>query len=1092
MLSEYPHLAPASALDATPRRLLSSDWPGSRRSRHAPLIRRLKVLLPRNAARNPKEPVPELQKPGRRAALHGFRPRHSRHLRPWCARAAAGGRTRAARFTSVAVVAVAAITALLAPPSMLAAQDRLKRQFGGEGGLVPPIVALAQDSVGFLWAGTRAGLFRYDGARFQRWLPDALPRGVGTIVVSPSGMAVAVDADGRIVELTANDARVLPGTARRSPDYTQIAAFDAEDRLWIVADDGKLAWRETNGAWQTLPPDAMQGDTARKLFPGGPNGGVLVASGGGLWHVDAGTSRRLLDSRLIVDALVRDDGEVIALSNFPELVRIRPSTRAEVIAWGTRLPPMRGISLAERNGTLWVGSDRYLLALAPGGATELLGPQQGVIAGGPLLVDREGSLWHGGFTALTQYPEPDTKVWDERHGLRSAHARFLARSGDVVWVTTWQGPSYLRSVGGRWHAGYDVDWWSWGQLCRDEGAVWAGTEDGMLRLQAADAVIMYPQARFHLGMCRRASDGGFWIASGEGIHHLSGDGATLTSVGSLPTDPDADTAVGVVLEDRSGRLWASSRERICHSPAAAVLEGAPAPPDWSCAPLPEGTVHLNSMVELADGTIWAAAATVGVLHQTATGWQPLPDNDRLPTRSVLNLVPSQRGGVWLVGAGIVERVEARPGGSGWTVLERLGAWHGLPSVGGGDLLEEDDGTIWIATSQGVMQVPGTVRTAEPIAPRMALVEGRVDGELVPLDRALVLPADRNRLELRFAALTFRDPGRVRYQVRLSPGDEWSDTEGQPSFTWVDLPPGQHQPQVRASLDGATWSPQPAGLAFSVLPPWYRTVWAITAFALLTGALLFGLYRARLAYLLGLERQRTRIAMDLHDEMGSGLASIGILAGVLSDDGRDAEAGRRIAQEVASTAEELGTSLSDIVWSLDPHSATLEELAARLAEHGGRLFADDVDFDTAFPEQWPAMPLPLPVLRNVLLIGLEALHNAARHAGASSVLLSLLPEHGHWVMTLHDDGAGLPARRTDSARGRGLRAMRRRAAEIGGEITWTSRPGAGTMVRLSFQPSPQRTGLFGWLRRLEHRASPAGGPPDSHDHAGARPDHTVHR
>jgi signal transduction histidine kinase len=309
---------------------------------------------------------------------------------------------------------------------------------------------------------------------------------------------------------------------------------------------------------------------------------------------------------------------------------------------------------------------------------------------------------------------------------------------------------------------------------------------------------------------------------------------------------------------------------------------------------------------------------------------------------------------------------------------------------------------------------------------------------------------------------------------------------------VDLPAGRHRPQVRASVDGVNWSAQPAGFAFRVLPPWYRTPWAITGSLLLAGALLFGVYRARLAYLLGLERQRTRIAMDLHDEMGSGLASIGILAGVLSENGRDARTGKRIAREMARTAEELGTSLSDIVWALDPQRATLEELAARLAEHGGRLFADDVQFDTEFPPNGRRLPLSLPVRRNVLLMGLEALHNAARHADARHVLSCVLQPEGQGL------GAHAERRRHRSARpplgqcsGRGLRAMRRRAAEIGGSIDWISRQGGGTTVRLRFEMSPPRPRLFNWAPTTAPRLADVA-LPVSHDHAGARQEHPVHR
>jgi signal transduction histidine kinase/ligand-binding sensor domain-containing protein len=984
-----------------------------------------------------------------------------------------------------------ALIALVAAPSVLAAQDRLVRRFGDESNVLPPIIALAQDSVGFLWVGTRAGLFRYDGARFRRWAPDVLPRGVGSVAVSPSGMAIAVDADGRILELTADGARELDGSARRSPDFIHVAAFDAAGRLWVMARDGGIAWRDGSGSWSVLAPDALQGDTARQVFPGGAGGGILVASGDGLWRVAANAApRRLLTGHWIVDALTLDDGEVLALATTAALIRIPESSAPEVLSWGGPIPPTRAISLAERDGTLWVGTDRYLLALAPGGVAEVLGPPDGVAGGGPLLIDGEGSLWHGGFSALSQYPEPDTRTWGERHGLRSDLARFLGRSGDVLWVTTWLGPAFVRREQGRWSAGAPVDWGAQGGLCDDgTGGLWVGTSDGVLRLEELSASVIHPGTRSHIHMCSPASHGGIWIASGVGLKHLSADGATLSSV-STPPFPYADSLVQVVLEDRSGRLWAGSREQICHGPVEVVQSGGHF--EWSCQPLPEGIVHLNSLVELPSGALWASSYTMGVLRHAPGGWVRLPDNAGLAAETVLNMVPSPRGGVWLVGAGILQRVEDRGDGAGWRVVERLGPWHGLPSPRGSDVLEDEDGTLWIATSQGVARVPARVRANEPRPPRMALVEARVDGQRVPLNGDLVLTADRNRLELRFAALSFRDPGRVRYQVRLSPGEAWADTDGQPSFTWVDLPAGRHQPQVRASLDGENWSAEPAGLAFRVLPSWYRTPWAVIAFALLAGGLIYGLFRVRLAYLVGLERQRTRIAMDLHDEMGSGLASIGILAGVLSDDGRDPNGARRIAQEVAVTAEELGTALSDIVWSLDPHSATLEELAARVAEHGGRLFADDVQFDTEFPAEWPSGPLPLRVLRNVLLIALEALHNAARHAGAKHVVLSLRQEADGWLMTLSDDGSGLPARRTDSARGRGLRAMRRRAAEIGGDISWTSRPGEGTTVRLSFRLAPPRPWLWRWLprRRAAARAETAG--PASHDHASAPAADMAHR
>jgi signal transduction histidine kinase len=337
---------------------------------------------------------------------------------------------------------------------------------------------------------------------------------------------------------------------------------------------------------------------------------------------------------------------------------------------------------------------------------------------------------------------------------------------------------------------------------------------------------------------------------------------------------------------------------------------------------------------------------------------------------------------------------------------------------------------------------------------VVLVDASVDGDRVPLRDELVLPHHRNRLTLRFAAPSYRDPARLRYQVRLSPRAPWTAVVGPPVFSWVDLRPGRYQAEVRASLDGQAWTPEPAGLRFRIRPPWYLTAWALSLFVLAAaGAVSLG-YRARVASLLRLERQRTRIAMDLHDEMGSGLGSIGILSGVLAGEQGDSPHRRKLAGQIAEIAQELGTALSDIVWSLDPRSSTLEEVAGRLAEHGSRLFAgDSVLFSVRFPDTWPGAPLDFPVRRGLLLIGLEALHNAARHARARQVTLIVHPDDRGWRLVVEDDGCGLPAaaRRGDAA-GVGLHSLRRRAAEIGARIGWADRPGGGTRVILDFSLS----------------------------------------
>ena len=171
-----------------------------------------------------------------------------------------------------------------------------------------------------------------------------------------------------------------------------------------------------------------------------------------------------------------------------------------------------------------------------------------------------------------------------------------------------------------------------------------------------------------------------------------------------------------------------------------------------------------------------------------------------------------------------------------------------------------------------------------------------------------------------------------------------------------------------------------------------------------------------------------------------------------DNGDDERERQRIADEIARTAGEVGGALSDIVWALDPRPGTLRDLATRLADHGGRLFAGDgPEFRTHFPAAWPGGPLPLGLRRNVAAIGLEALHNAARHARARNVALALTPpangSTGLWELTVTDDGSGMPTPAPES--GLGVTSARRRAAEIGAEVTWEATSGGGTTLRLRF-------------------------------------------
>lgn len=939
----------------------------------------------------------------------------------------------------------------------ISADHRHFRSFDGDDGLdVTDVRSLAQDTAGFLWIGTLGGLYRFDGVEMRPWAPEGVVLPVTVLAAGPGGQVVAVDQEGALYAVEREEMVPVPGKGGEAVTDAAHAAFDGGGRLWVVRSGG-VHFREPGGRW-SVPEGPAPGEEVEWVFPVADRG-LFVAGEEALWRLASGGFEKVAEVEEIEDVAAAPGGGLVVMSRMRfwetprvggAVVRIREEGVEELV----RMRGARGIRLAVRGDTVWASFDRYLVSIAPDGAFSTLDPEDGIPGGGPLLVDREGSLWLGTFAGLLQFPEPGTRIWGEGDGLPSEHTRFLAGGEEGLWVSTWQGMGSLRRAPGGWSAAVAERRINRYELCADaRGRVWAGVRDSpgapysLTRLDDADG--RPRRVAGPLTACHRTGSGELWMGTQDGELLVLDPGGEPRRVTGPPSS-GPDPRITALTVDREDRLWLGSQETVCHASRREVREGG-AP--WSCQQIP-GARHVHSMASMPSGALWLATEGLGVLRRESDRWEPVPGSRELPSREALNLVPSSAGGIWVLSHAIVQRVLERPGtAAGWEVVERLGHWHGTPAVGAWDLMEDAEGALWLTTRQGVVRVPARARSAAPPPPAVELVDVRVDERRLSLDEAPRIPYERNRVELRYAALSFRDPSLLRYQVRVSEGQDWREVS-RPTFRFMDLPPGDYLAEVRASLDGESWTEPPATYAFSVAPPWWRRAWVMAAFALCASAALYGLYRWRLGFLLELERQRTRIAMDLHDEMGSGLGSIGILAEVMGHAELGADERARMAREIVATAEELGASLSDIVWSLRHEGATLEELVAKLREHGSRLFADrEVAFVCSVPRELPGGPLGLSLRRNLLLIGLEALHNASRHAGASRVELSLQPDgDGRWRLEVADDGVGLPEQPEG---GSGLENMERRAREIGADLSCGRRHPRGTHVTLVLGQLPPR-------------------------------------
>lgn len=932
------------------------------------------------------------------------------------------------------------------------AKERAFRVFDQSNGLpVSSLSGFAQDTDGFLWLGTAAGLYRFDGLEFRHWAKDKIAGWHYQIIAGPNGeVLVTCLPDNTLYRILPNqDAEVVVGPDGQPFDHIQDVAFTTDGRLWVSRLDG-LFYSDDQRRWVAMPDEIRGNEQIWQLSPS-LDGTLLVATTRSIWKVNPDLSY----DRILTRNFVGYIGNVIAHPNGSIFFIEKHLDGGKIFEWRDGQVSLR-IALKTnmhdfgiRGNTVWANGDRYLVALRPNREPEVLEAGKDIPIGGGLVVDAEESLWISDGKGLFQLPEPETEIWTRHEGLPELGAIALHKTAEGIWISTWSGLGHLeRTTGDDWRAStYKLP--HMGQICSDgQDIMWLYDYKNFWH-RSGGTFIKHPQTiQGSIGGCDRAPDGSVWMTTSRGLWRMQAGGA----MPALISHPFDDKDLGSVFEDSKGRLWLTRNEEICNAPASNILSGLRV--DWTCNTI-KGAREIGKPVELPDGELWAGTDMQGVWrYADRTGWQSIPASLQLISKaSKLRL--SHSGGVWIMGTTARIRVFPRSDlPDGWQVVEQLSNLQGIPTGEIWDLIEEPDGSLWLAAASGITHVPSRARYPKLEPPRIKLVNLLINGERVDSTAAPRIPAGRNQIELQFAALSYRDRSLLKYQYKLHPNDAWSESNGNvPLFRFYDLRSGKYSVEIRASLDGVNWSNLPARISFEVLSPWYFRWWTIAVYILFVGIALLLAHRVRVRVLLQLERQRTRIAMDLHDEIGSGLGSIGILSSVAASRTVGEEQRQQMTRRISETADELGTSLTDIVWSLRADATTLESLGLHLARRGETLFADDrTKFIAKFPDEWPAINLSLTTRRSVLLVAMESLHNAAKHSKAKNVTLQFSQFDGRkWRMQIEDDGAGLGNGASSYGSGLGLQSMIRRAEEIGAEIYFTSKNGRGTIVSLTFNP-----------------------------------------
>jgi len=278
-------------------------------------------------------------------------------------------------------------------------------------------------------------------------------------------------------------------------------------------------------------------------------------------------------------------------------------------------------------------------------------------------------------------------------------------------------------------------------------------------------------------------------------------------------------------------------------------------------------------------------------------------------------------------------------------------------------------------------------------------------------------------------------------------------------TYVNVPPGRYVFRAMGLAGGGEVAGDTLAMTVMIPPPVWERFWfwpavAAGVVAMVSLAVLaFFRQRAmrileRLRFQNALERDRTRIARDMHDDLGTRVTFITLSAALAQREiDTSPDDARRHLAKMTESARELVVAMDDLVWAVDPAHDTLDELAFHITRLSDEMFRDtEIRCRLDIPSMLPSLPLGSEFRHNFALAVKEALHNVLRHAGPCEVFLSLKFDGQILGITIRDTGVGFEA--AGVGRGHGLGNFGGRMKEIGGTCSIDSSPGKGTCVVLS--------------------------------------------
>ncbi len=883
----------------------------------------------------------------------------------------------------------------------------------------PIIDQYCQDDQGVIWCRARSGrLGRWVDGAFVQENEASLPVGtrVNDLLFSrANGLWIATDR-GLWNRRQGVISRVPLDDFENPMPLTRLAE-KAGGSLWVMSPGGVSLVRDRAIVRSVELSGIMEKPLVRPLeMNADSKGGVWILKfGSGVWHVDAAGTVTVLNTR---NGLPSD----------------------QVETW-----------FEDREKNIWLGTGGGLVKLSPRWfeivETQSSGPGSGVVS---ICEDAGGSIWLGRANGLTR--------WDDGTAVNVPipPTRGQMPIADVT-VAPGEAP----------------------------GDVWLGTvPSGAMLLRDGKTVHPFPydKAGIAIRVIRKDREGGIWLGGEFGLFRW--DGTALRQFG--PQDGLTSGHIHDISFDGDGTPWVAKAEDLLTVYRDGRFERVPTP---GLSP----SLWINSVVTGKNGNVWLGTIGDGLIHLVDGKIFRYTTEDGLPGNSVTQLIEDDLGflwggtyqGIFRVSTTALEMLSS--GVHPPLLFQNFGPSDGLTTAecSGGlqpACWKARDGHLWFSTSGGAVRINPKRVTKNPYSPP-AIIEGlRVNEANVPLVRDSDDPArnvigpGRNRYEFEFTGINFTAPEKLGFQWKMDGVDaDWVDGHSARRIAYSGLPPGKHRFMVRARNSDGLWSQQAAAVDFQVTPFLWQRQSVRTAFVVVCLATIYllvagvmrrrhqrelkelefarSLEQQRFRHKQAMENERSRIAAELHDDLGANLTQIQWLGDAASLAQSTAAGENELIHRITRKSRDMVRLIDEIVWAVNPKNDTLEQLVTYVCNFAEQFFRDSPTrcrIDVA--DLIPAYKLEADVRHHLFLIAKEALHNVAKHAATDRVWVRVTCDPDAFVLLVEDKGRGFELASAEA--GDGLANMRNRAQLAAIDLTIESAPGDGTRVTLSMKLNSQ--------------------------------------